>query len=72
MTADYYWDGITFALQIEKVARMERGAYLLFHQNHLVYSGLGYVAYFALHGLGVSLRALYLLQIATLLQVLLR
>lgn len=45
LTSDYYWDGITFALQIEKVAKAERGAALLFHQNHLIYNGFGYVLY---------------------------
>ena len=32
LTSDYYWDGITFALQIEKVARIERSPSVLFHQ----------------------------------------
>jgi general stress protein CsbA len=64
LTADYYWDGITFALQVEKVARMERGAALLFHQNHLLYNGLGYLLYNILHTVGSTVRALYLLQIA--------
>jgi len=61
-TADYYWDGITFALHIEKVAKLERGAALLFHQNHLLYDGLGYVLYCAGRALGLSIRALHLLQ----------
>ena len=63
LTADYYWDGITFALQIEKVARMERGASLLFHQNHLLYNGLGYVLYCLPRAAGLPIRALYVLQI---------
>src|SRR5258708_2419099 len=63
LTADYYWDGITFALQIEKVAGMERGASLLFHQNHLVYNALGYVAYDLIRALRVPARALHALQI---------
>jgi hypothetical protein len=63
LTADYYWDGITFALQVEKVARMERGASLLFHQNHLFYNALGYVAYALVCSLSVPTRALYVLQI---------
>ena len=63
LTADYYWDGITFALQIEKVARMERGAFLLFHQNHLIYEALGYACYGLMRFLSVPIRALYLLQV---------
>lgn len=63
LTADYYWDGITFALQVEKVARMERRASLLFHQNHLFYNALGYVAYDLIRALGLPTRALYVLQI---------
>ncbi|MEK6287535.1 MAG: hypothetical protein AABO57_17465 [Acidobacteriota bacterium] len=63
LTADYYWDGITFALQIEKVAKMERDAALLFHQNHLFYNGACYVLYCAARALGLSIRALHLLQV---------
>ncbi|MEN3335172.1 MAG: hypothetical protein V7641_4537 [Blastocatellia bacterium] len=64
LTADYYWDGITFALQVEKVARAERGAPLLFHQNHLLYNALGYLPYYLLHTSGLSIRALCVLQVA--------
>lgn len=64
LTSDYYWDGITFALQIEKVAKGERGAALLFHQNHLIYNGFGYVLYRITQALGFSIRALQVLQIA--------
>ena len=63
LTADYYWDGITFALQVEKVARMERGAYLLFHQNHLFYNALGYLAYDLIRALSFPTRSLHVLQI---------
>ncbi len=64
LTSDYYWDGITFALQIEKVAKAERGAALLFHQNHLIYNGFGYVLYRITQAFGFSIRALQVLQIA--------
>jgi Dolichyl-phosphate-mannose-protein mannosyltransferase len=64
ITADYYWDGVTFALQIEKVARMERGAALLFHQNHLLYNALAYLPYCLLQASGLAVRALYLSQVA--------
>lgn len=64
LTWDYYWDGITFALQIEKVARADARVALLFHQNHLLYNALGYLAYCALTAVGLGVRALYLLQVA--------
>ena len=64
LTWDYYWDGITFALQIEKVAQGEARVALLFHQNHLLYNALGYLGYRALNVAGLSVRALYLLQVA--------
>lgn len=63
-THDYYWDGITFALQIEKVARGERGTSLLFHQNHLLYNAVGYLMYRASRLAGVNIRALTILQFA--------
>jgi hypothetical protein len=63
-THDYYWDGITFALQIEKVARGERGTSLLFHQNHLLYNAVGYLMYRASRLTGVNIRALSILQFA--------
>jgi hypothetical protein len=62
LTADYFWDGITFALQIEKVADGERSAALLFHQSHLLYNALGYLLYRAVNAVGVPLRALWILQ----------
>jgi len=64
LTWGYYWDGITFALQIEKVAQGEARVALLFHQNHLLYNALGHLAYRALNVAGLSVRALYLLQVA--------
>jgi hypothetical protein len=64
LTADYYWDGITFALQIEKVARMEGNPSLLFHQNHLLYNAVAYLPYYLTRAAGFPLRALYLMQIA--------
>lgn len=64
LTADYYWDGITFALQIEKVTKMQWAAYLLFHQNHLLYDGLGYLLYRIANAVSPTIRALYVLQIA--------
>ena len=63
LTADYYWDGITFALQIEKVAKGDRGAELLFHQNHLLYNAIGFVLYRAAQAAGLAVRAIQVLQI---------
>src|SRR5689334_20667520 len=62
LTADYFWDGITFALQVEKVADGERPAALLFHQSHLLYNAFGYLLYRAVNAVGVPLRALWVLQ----------
>jgi hypothetical protein len=64
LTANYYWDGITFALQIERVAIEGRTAALLFHQNHLLYNALGYLLYHGTHVIGFDIRVLPLLQIA--------
>ncbi len=64
LTADYFWDGITFALQIEKVAEGQRGISLLFHQNHLFYEVFGYLLYGSARFIGLSVRALSLLQLA--------
>src|SRR5215813_7844099 len=63
-TANFYWDGVTFALQIEKVASGARDASLLFHQNHLLYNALGYVLYRAVNAVGLSVRALRVLQVS--------
>src|SRR5215471_20984724 len=64
LTSDYFWDGITFALQIEKVAKGERGMELLFHQNHLLYNAFGYLGYYLARSVNSSIRALTVLQIA--------
>jgi hypothetical protein len=64
LTADYFWDGITFALQIEKVAGGERGMDLLFHQSHLLYNALGYLLLRCATAAGFVTRALSVLQIA--------
>lgn len=64
-TANYYWDGITFALQIEKVLDNERNAFLLFHQNHLVYNAAGYVLLRIARTVFSDLRAFSLLQVGS-------
>lgn len=63
LTKDYYWDGITFALQIEKVSTMERGVAVLFHQNHLIYTAVGYLLHVMVGAFGIPARALCVLQI---------
>jgi len=63
LTADYYWDGITFALQIEKIAKGDSYIALLFHQNHLLYNSIGFLLYKAFQILGIAVRAITLLQI---------
>ncbi|MEW6128504.1 MAG: hypothetical protein AB1757_15800 [Acidobacteriota bacterium] len=61
-TANYFWDGITFALQIEKVANQHTNFDLLFHQNHLLYNALGYLVYYLVFAIGIKIKVLYLLQ----------
>src|SRR5689334_19824979 len=63
LTSDYYWDGITFALQIEKIAKGDSYVALLFHQNHLLYNSIGFLLYKAFQILGIAVRAITLLQI---------
>jgi hypothetical protein len=52
---DFYWDGISFAIDIEKAAA-------LLHPNHLIYNLVGYWLYQALRTSGHTARALYVLQ----------
>ncbi len=63
LTQTYYWDGVLFSLNIEGVHQGQLPASILFHPNHLLYSGLGYVLYSAVLGCGVHLRAITVLQI---------
>lgn len=62
-TFDYYWDGITFSLQIERVAEGGRSA-MLFHQNHLLYNAIGYSLLTVLREIDSGIRSLPLMQIA--------
>lgn len=64
LTANYFWDGITFAFHIEKVASGQGRADLLFHQNHLLYNAVGYVLYCVARAAGLGVRALTVLQLA--------
>jgi hypothetical protein len=55
-TRNYYWDGITFSLDIENAISVKS----LLHPNHLLYSPIGWYVYRALGG---TIRALYVLQV---------
>jgi hypothetical protein len=60
-TVIYYWDGVSFAINIEGSGN----AFVppaLFHPNHLLYNVFGWIAYNAVHAAGINARALYLLQ----------
>ena len=54
-TKNYYWDGISFAQNIEDAARWPQ----LLHPNHLIYNLLGWGVY---RGFAGKVRALYILQ----------
>src|SRR6516225_5201825 len=55
LTRNYYWDGLSFAIDIEK-ARTFRD---LFNVHHLLYNFIGYGEYLLFSR---SVRALYLMQ----------
>lgn len=65
-TRTHYWDGVLFSLNIERVHQGELPAGALFHPNHLLYSALGYVFYWAFVACGLSLRAMTVLQIVNI------
>ncbi|MBV9610845.1 MAG: hypothetical protein JO091_00160 [Acidobacteriaceae bacterium] len=64
MTRTYYWDGVLFAWNIERVQQGQAPAVSLFHPNHLLYSPLGYVLYTAALACGIHTRAITVLQIS--------
>jgi hypothetical protein len=64
LTRTYYWDGVLFSLYVEKVRNAELPPSILFHPNHLLYSGFGYILYSFVHSCGLHLRAITLLQLA--------
>ncbi|HYN84289.1 MAG TPA: hypothetical protein VER32_03485 [Pyrinomonadaceae bacterium] len=59
-TRNYYWDGIAFALDIERVGRLSAE---LLHQNHLLYNVVGYLLYALARRAGFDVRAIEVLQI---------
>lgn len=58
-TKNYYWDGLSFALTIEKTASFDSS---LIHPNHLIYNIVGWLVYNAMQGIGLEVRALSALQ----------
>jgi hypothetical protein len=58
-TKDFYWDGVSFAIDIEKAAAFPTP---LLHPNHLIYNHVGYWLYGAVRALSASARALFVLQ----------
>jgi uncharacterized membrane protein YecN with MAPEG domain len=59
-TRNYYWDGVRFAIEIEKNLPLSA----LAQPNHLIYELCGAWLYHALHAMGFPARALYLMQAA--------
>lgn len=59
-TRNYYWDGVSFAIQIEKNLPFSK----LLHPSHLLYAVFGAWLYDLAEGLGHPVRALYLMQAA--------
>lgn len=60
-TRNYYWDGIDFALNIERSQGLSR---TLIHPHHLLYNVFGYYVYHAFDALGSQTRAVHALQAA--------
>jgi hypothetical protein len=60
-TRNYYWDGIAFAIDIERSPGV---APWLIHPNHLVYKLFGYFVYHGLNAVAPGIRAVAALQIA--------
>jgi hypothetical protein len=63
-TKNYYWDGISFAQDIEKAGRPGSPSFWfsLIRANHLVYDSIGYPVWAGLCRLGFPVRALGVLQ----------
>ena len=58
-TRDFYWDGVAFAIDIEKAAQFPTP---LLHPNHLIYNPLGFMIFELARLLVPSTRALFVLQ----------
>src|ERR1043165_7181838 len=59
-TRVYYWDGITFAHDIEHATHLTPS---LVHPNHLIYNFAGYICYRLLRSFNPEIRALTVLQL---------
>ncbi len=59
-TRNYYWDGVRFAIEIEKNLPLSA----LAQPNHLIYELCGAWLYDAFDAMGFPVRALYLMQVA--------
>lgn len=55
LTRNYYWDGLSFAIDIERISDWRE----LFNVHHLLYNFIGYAEYRVLHR---AVRSLYLMQ----------
>jgi hypothetical protein len=65
-THTYYWDGVLFSLNVERVHRGELPGIALFHPNHLLYSALGYLFYRLFIACGLAIRAITVFQIVNI------
>ncbi len=61
-TRTYYWDGVLFSLNIESVQQGQSPVVTLLHPNHLLYSALGWIVYAAASAVGITARAITILQ----------
>jgi hypothetical protein len=63
-TQNYYWDGVSFAQDIEQAGRFGSSTFWLnlIHPNHLLYNSIGYIAWTVLRCLGLQIRAITVLQ----------
>ena len=59
-TRNYYWDGVAFAISIEK----KPPAAELIHPNHLIYELWGALLYYLLGSQSLGIRALHVMQVA--------
>jgi hypothetical protein len=63
-TRNYYWDGVSFAQDIEQAGRFGSSSFWhsLIRPNHLLYDSVGYFVWTALRSLGFEIRAIAVLQ----------
>jgi hypothetical protein len=63
-TQNYYWDGVSFALDIEQAGRFGSPSFWhsLIRPNHLLYDSVGYLVWTALGTMGFEVRAIAVLQ----------